>query len=377
MKKRYCIFAAHYLPHLGGIERYVYNMSQKLIQNGDSVVIVTSKIGDMPAYEVMEGVPVYRMSCLEFLDGRFPVLKYDRNTRKIFRMLRQKRFDMIIVNARFYVLSLAAVIFAKSRNTRCMVLEHGSSHVTMHNKVFDFCGRVFEHAHTFLLKCFRPEFFGTCEACNQWLEHFHIKSRGIVYNAINMDEVKKSLETKGNYRERYGISSQDRVIVFTGRLLEEKGLLSLMDAVDRLNREGRGIYLFIAGTGDLEPEVQKRKSRYVIPLGYIEHEEVFRLLEEGDIYCLPSVSEAFCGGVLEAVACRCYVITTAQGGSKELISSKDLGKIMETNDADTVYRALNESLDNWEMCREAADNAYRKLVQNYTWDIIVKKLREL
>ena len=52
-KKKYCIFAAHYLPHLGGIERYVYNMSEKLVEQGQEVVIVSSKVGDLSRYEVI------------------------------------------------------------------------------------------------------------------------------------------------------------------------------------------------------------------------------------------------------------------------------------------------------------------------------------
>ena len=241
----------------------------------------------------------------------------------------------------------------------------------------DFIGAVFEHVHTFILKRICKNFYGTCEACNEWLRHFHIKSKGVIYNGINVDEVNQSLRVGGNFREKYGITPEDKVIVFTGRLLKEKGLPSLLDAVERMNRSGEKVYLFVAGSGDLEEEVEQRKSRYIIPLGYIQHEEIFRLLAESDIYCLPSVSEAFCGGVLEAVACRCYIITTSQGGSKELISSEELGMIIDRNDADTVYHALKNCLENWQECKRAADKAYDKLMNHFTWDIIIDQVRNL
>ncbi len=376
-KKRYCIFAAHYLPHLGGIERYVYNMSEKLKERGDEVLIVTSRVGDLSRDEKINGIPVYRVECYELLEGRYPVLKYNRHTRKIFRVLKQKHFDMVIINARFYVHSTAAALFARMNKIPCIVLEHGSSHLTVHHPVWDFIGAVFEHVHTFILKRICKNFYGTCEACNEWLRHFHIKSKGVIYNGINVDEVNQSLRVGGNFREKYGITPEDKVIVFTGRLLKEKGLPSLLDAVERMNRSGEKVYLFVAGSGDLEEEVEQRKSRYIIPLGYIQHEEIFRLLAESDIYCLPSVSEAFCGGVLEAVACRCYIITTSQGGSKELISSEELGMIIDRNDADTVYHALKNCLENWQECKRAADKAYDKLMNHFTWDIIIDQVRNL
>lgn len=44
MMKNYCIFAAQFLPHMGGVERYTYNLAKKLIEKGNSVMVVTSDI---------------------------------------------------------------------------------------------------------------------------------------------------------------------------------------------------------------------------------------------------------------------------------------------------------------------------------------------
>lgn len=100
-----------------------------------------------------------------------------------------------------------------------------------------------------------------------------------------------------------------------------------------------------------------------------------RLLGESDIYCLPSDSEAFCTAVLEAIACKCYIITTERGGIKELITEKHLGTIMKDNSEDTVYHALEEALANDEKCRLAIAQAYIKLVENYTWDKTAEHFR--
>lgn len=376
-QKKYCIFAAHYLPHLGGIERYVYNMSETLMKQGDEVVIVTSKVGELSSYEEINNVPVYRLPCYELLDGRYPVVKFNNETRKIFRILKSKRFDVVIINARFYWHSIFAAIFAKKNNIPCIVLEHGSSHLTIHSKLWDMVGRVYEHIHTWVLKRVCNNFYGTCEVCNEWLAHFHIKSRGVIYNAINLDEVNRSLTVKGHYQNHYCIPENAIVVAFTGRLLEEKGLLSLIKAVEEINEVSPRIYLFIAGKGDLEKEVEKRVSEHIIYLGYLEHEEIFRLLDESDIYCLPSDSEAFCGGVLEAIACKCYIITTSQGGIKELLTDDSMGTIIDRNDVNTVRNAIEWCMKNREMCNKAVEKAYDKLVNNFTWDRVVGKMRNL
>ena len=377
MKRSYCIFAAYYLPHLGGIERYVYNLAEKLVQCGDDVTIVTSRIEELPSYECVNGIHIYRIPCFEVMDNRYPIFLYNKETRKIFKQLENGKFDLVIVNARFYLHSLLGAIFAKKNFIPCIILEHGSGHLTVHNKLGDFIENVYEHTITIILRCFCNDFYGTCKMCNDWLKHFHIKSKGIIYNAVNMKEINQSLLQKGEYRKKYNISEEDRVIVFTGRLLKEKGLLSLINAVERLNKEGENLYLFIAGEGALKEEIDRRKSVNIIPLGLLPHQEVFRLLDECDIYCLPSDSEAFCGGVLEAVACKCYIITTSRGGSKELISSKDFGTIIENNDSETVYNAIKNTLNNWQECKKATLKAYNKLLDNFTWDIVVNEIRNM
>ena len=51
MKKHYCIFSAQYLPHMGGVERYTYNLAKKLCEYGNEVTIVTSNGCDLSSYE--------------------------------------------------------------------------------------------------------------------------------------------------------------------------------------------------------------------------------------------------------------------------------------------------------------------------------------
>ena len=58
-KKRYCIFAAQYFPHLGGVERYTYNLARKLIKDGNEVVVVTSNVYKLSEYVQEFHLPVH------------------------------------------------------------------------------------------------------------------------------------------------------------------------------------------------------------------------------------------------------------------------------------------------------------------------------
>lgn len=377
-KKRYCIFAAQYFPHLGGVERYTYNLSKKLMQKGNEVVIVTSNVYRMEKYEIVDGIPVYRMPCINLLDGRYPVLKLNREFQKIHRVLMEQEFDMVIVNTRFYLHSLYAMILAKCKKIKCITLDHGTSHLSVHNKFWDFVGSVYEHLLTGIDKLFCKEYYGVSGACNEWLKHFHIKAKGILYNSIDLDEIiEASKESVENYKEKYGIPLNATVITFTGRLLKEKGLPELLNVMDKLCEKRDDIFLFIAGDGDMEEEINQRKSKHVIPLGRIDFKHIVALLNETDIFCLPSFSEGFSTSILEAVACKCYIVTTARGGAGELLINEQYGTIIPSNDEKLLLSALENILDDREQRERAVELAYERVRTHFTWDIVAEQVEEI
>lgn len=377
-KKRYCIFAAQYFPHLGGVERYTYNLARKLMERGNGVVIVTSNVYRLADYEKMDGIPVYRVPCLNLLNGRYPVLKPNGKFWKIHRIISKKHFDLFIINTRFYPHSLYGMLLAKWKKTSCITLDHGTSHLSVHNKFWDRAGAVFEHALTKVDTLFCRDYYGVSGACAQWLEHFHIKAKGVLYNSIDVDEIQE-MRRKAvlGYREKYGIPSDAAVITFTGRLLKEKGLPSLLNVMDRIHKEQKNVYLFIAGDGDMEEEINDRKTEYIIPLGRLDFEQIVTLLEESDIFCLPSFSEGFSTSILEAAACECYVVTTARGGARELLTDESYGCVIPDNREETLYQALTEVLADEARRKEGVRLTYERLRTHFTWDIVADQVEEI
>lgn len=376
--KKICIFSAQYLPHLGGVERYTYNLATELYRQGNQVMIVTSNVGELLTYEKKDGIEIYRVPCYSLMNGRYPFLKPDRAFMKIHRKLLKTKFDLIVINTRFYPHSVYGTILAKKQKTRCIMIDHGTSHMTVHNPIGDLLEQTVEHFLTMLDKINCKEYYGVSQACTEWLKHFHIQAKGVLYNAINLEKienVKKNPCT--DYRKKYNIPEDGVVISFTGRLLKEKGILQLIDAVNQLRTEGNPIYLFLAGDGDEEKTVQEKASEGIIPLGRLEFEEIIAMLQQTDIFCLPSDSEGFSTSVLEAAACNCYIITTERGGSKEMLLSRDYGMIIKENDVETVKNALAEVMYEKDYRDQAVQKTYERLKQNYTWEIVASKVYDI
>lgn len=376
--KKICIFSAQYLPHMGGVERYTYNLAKELQKQGNEVVVVTSNIGDLPNYEKTEEARVYRIPSFDFLTGRYPVLKMNRVFFQIHKRLRKEKYDLIMINTRFYPLSLYGAILAKMQKTKCIMVEHGTSHMTVHHTIGDFLERQVEHFLTLLDKRFCKDYYGVSKACTEWLEHFHIQAKGVLYNAINLNEIEMiKSQSVVDYRKQYQIDENGVVVSFTGRLLKEKGILQLIDAVTDLRKEGLPLYLLIAGDGDEEQAVKEKSSEGILPLGRLDFSEIIAMLQQTDIFCLPSDSEGFSTSVLEAAACNCYVITTERGGSKEMLLNEEFGMIIKKNDKETIKEALRKVVFEKEYRQNAAEKTYQRLKENYTWEIVAANVEKI
>ncbi len=373
-----CIFSSQYLPHMGGVERYTYNLARYLIRRGDRVTVVTSRIPGTKAHEVSEGIEIFRLPCLDLMNGRYPVLKPVGEFFRLHKKLMAKEFDLVMVNTRFYIHSVYGAFFARRKGVRCIMVDHGTSHLNIHSRVGNLAVQGVEHLLTVFDKLLCREFYGVSQACCEWIRHFHIQARGTLYNAVDLEEIEEVKQRKlTDFREKYQIPEDGTVIGFTGRLLKEKGILQLVDAVKKLREEGQKVFLLIAGDGDERETIENRSGEGIFLLGRLEFEEVIGMLKQTDIFCLPSDSEGFSTSILEAAACGCYIVTTERGGAKEMLLDPSYGMIIRKNDTETVTEALRRVLPKEEYRRKAASKTYQRLKENYTWEITAERVHRL
>ena len=375
--KRVCIFSAQYLPTVGGVERYTYNIARQLTMRGIKVTIVTSQVSQLPEYEEKEEGTIYRVPCYNLMNGRFPTVKLNSDYRRIMEKLKQYKYDLVITNTRFYLHSLIGVIFGRKYGKRSIVIEHGTSHMSVHNQILDVMEQLFEHAITWFVKKNCCQFYGVSGACLEWLKHFHIQGVGTLYNAVNLEQINQLQEnSRLNIREKYYIPENALVISFTGRLLQEKGVLQLQESFQKIREQFPNTYLVMAGDGILFKTLEEKKDDHTILLGQVSFEEVIGMLKDTDIFCLPSVSEGMPTSVLEAIACRNFVITTKRGGAKEILMDSSYGIILSDNSTDLVTKALKKVLDNPEYRVRAVEKSYRKLLQSFTWENVADQIEE-
>lgn len=363
----YCFVSAQYLPTPGGVERYTYQLAKELTARGHQVSIITSALNGLPEKELTdENLLIWRVPGLSLMKGRLPIAFYGRRLRRVFREAMQAPDTRLIIQTRFYPLSLWAVSFAARHRVPYIVIEHGAGHLKMAGPLATVFSELYEHGAMQYVKWHKPRFYAVSQSGADWLSHFGVNAQGVLYNGLNLEEVGR-LTAEGRALAQQLPLPNLPLVVFSGRMVPEKRIHSLLQAVEAINSPTPRIFLLAAGDGPLNQPLQKTGSASALFTGNLPQSCLFALLETAPYFCLPSDSEGMPTAVLEAAALGCYVITTGNGGAKELILSGDYGCILPENSAAEIQKALEYALENPESCRQAARRAQHRTAERFTF----------
>ncbi len=365
--KTIAIFQGYFFPHVGGIERYTHNLAKELKKRGYHTILVTTQYEpNLKIQENLDYIEIFRLPIYSVFSSRYPIIKKNQQYRRILHKLEEKNIDSIILNTRFQLTSLVGAKFAKKHNIPCCILEHGTSHFTVYNRILDFFGHIYEHLLTNKMKTLVRDFYGVSKACCDWLKHYHIEAKGVFYNAIDVkeDELYKEHERKIDTSEKE--QSKDSItILFAGRLLKDKGILLLLEAYAILRKRYNNIQLKIAGEGPLEEEIRKQKD--VVLLGKLEHEDMMKCYKKADIFINPSYSEGMPTAILEAGLMKCAVVATPVGGTKEIIQNHENGLFCDTN-VESIVETLEKVITNEKLRENLANHLHKTIIEKFSWE---------
>lgn len=363
MSETYCIVSAQYLPHKGGVEVYTHCLAREIARAGGRVVIVTSEHEHAPAREFESpNVEVVRLPSRPLMNGRYPLPRKTEEFRLLLDYVRSLRIDHVIVNTRFYPLSLIGAKLAADARIRPVIIEHGSAHLTAGGGPIDAGVAFVEHAMTRRIKRYDADFYGVSKACCTWLRHFGIEAKGVISNAIDADDFVACASSR-NFKDEFGLPNDTRLVAFTGRLEPEKGVAQLVEAARSVPA-----HFVVAGEGSLRHRLECEAPENVHFAGALDRSDVAALLKQSDVFCLPTRSEGFSTSLLEAAACSCAPVVTDVGGVSELISDGRFGVVLENADPETIANALFALMAD-EEALESISSAVRERVKSaFSWE---------
>lgn len=174
----------------------------------------------------------------------------------------------------------------------------------------------------------------------------------VLKNAVDVERFSRSVseEKKRSIREKLGLSEEDFVILYVGRIMEIKGVLELMQAVTELKETH--MKLLIMGSANsgkwsfstYERKVKKiceQNKERIIFTGYVDNADVYRYASVADVQCMPTlVAEAAPLVVLEAMAEGLPLIVTKSGGVIEYIDESTAWMLEQEHIVEKLKEAI-------------------------------------
>lgn len=300
-----------FYPQPGGVEFHMYHLSQKLIDKGHSVIIITHQYGDRNGVRTLTNglkvyyVPfyvVYRSSAFPTVFLAFPIL------RNIFI---REQIDIVHGHGTYSTLCHEAIIHGRTMGLRTVFTDHslfGFANFTsiVGNKLLKFTLSDVNHVICVSHTCKENTVLrGSLDPLNV----------SVIPNAV----------VSGDFSPSSQLEQPDEItIVVISRLFPNKGADLLAAIIPAICAARPKVRFLIAGDGPRYLEIEQMREKYVLQdrvtlVGGVKHEEVRDIMVQGQIFLHPTLTEAFGTVIVEAASCGLYVVTTKVGGIPEVL----------------------------------------------------------
>ncbi|TXH77473.1 MAG: glycosyltransferase family 4 protein [Lysobacteraceae bacterium] len=152
---------------------------------------------------------------------------------------------------------------------------------------------------------------------------------------------------RGDARDALGIDTKTELVTYVGRLVPEKGLRELLDAMRMLAAERPDLQMAFVGEGPMRGELEARiaadPALRVRLVGAQGPMQVAEWMAASDLVTLPSYSEGHPNVLVEALACGRPVVATPVGGIPEVVDATT-GVMIAARDPQALAAGLREAL---------------------------------
>ena len=347
----------------GGGEQYVYDIVECIRQESAARVTVVCK--DIAAladrFRTIDGINVVTAG----LHGYFDV----SSIRRIASLLQKDGLHVIHVhNFEMAFVALVARKWSGDRNVRVVMTRHLVSKAK-NSLLRNFIYRNIDHI-AFVSRLAYDEFF---------LSHPAIDPAkcSVLHNGVK----KRSITRQKDLREEFHLSADCMLLMFHGRIVPEKGVDVLLNALAKLPNRVRW-HLFVIGQG--ADEYVGRLSEHAAHCGIARQvewlgfqREMLPWIAACDCGVLPSTwREPFGLAVIEYMMMGKPVITTDNGAQKEYIDDGRTGILVPPSDAGALADAIVRLYDD-NFGREIGDKAKRHFDEHLSYGIFYQKLLKI
>ena len=364
----------------GGVVNASYQIGKKQVENGHDVSVYTTdncinRLRFDNNYNVdVDGIKVFYFKNISnniknklTIDTPVSLIRHMKKT--------IHNFDIVHIHEHRHSLAIITHRYAVKNNIPYVLQAHGSVLPFFQKETLK---NIFDKMWGFNILHDANCVFSLSEVESKQYLKMGVKKENIkiVPLGVNLNEY-TNLPKKGNFRKKYNISNNEKLLLFIGRIHEIKGLDLLVKAVSKVSN----VKLVIVGDdfgfkSELEKLIDELNIKdAVIFTGVLIGQEKFEALVDCDIFVMPSRYESFTTSGLEAMATSKPLILTENNHISSWVDG-NVGVKCKFNDTD-LASTIEKLVNNEKKCIEYGNNG-RKLIENkYNWDMVVHEINNI
>lgn len=383
MSKRVLMFSWEYPPRIiGGLARVVAELSRKICKQGWEVHVVTADHPGAPEHEDDQGVHVHRVKTQTDPTPDFLTWVHRLNVGLLqyaIELHNEKPFD--IVHAHDWMVTDAAWVMKKGFGLPLVSTMHATEAGRMKGVHSDLQRYINQMEWRLTFESWRV-------IVNSW--HMNQELQGqfsmpadkltVIPNGIDPDHFDFEFDPIP-MRNQFA-AEHEKIVLFVGRMVLEKGVQVLLHAIPSVEFECPGTKFLMVGTGYYLDELKGMAGGLGVGhdvnfLGYVSDYDLLRLYKIADLVCIPSLYEPFGIVALEGMAAKVPVVTSDTGGLPDFVEHFANGITTYTGNSQSLSWGILQVLRNPELAERLKEEGYKRVSTVYNWREIAKKTLEV
>ena len=377
---RILMFSWEYPPRIvGGLARHVSELSAALHKNGVEVDVITiNENENSPEKEFVGGVRVWRVRPYHLVPRDFisGILQYNIAMLEKALELFLDGADYDLIHAHDWLVAYAARAVKHALKRPLVATIHATEYGRnrgLHTEEQRYISDV--------------EWWLTYEAwkvicCSSYMHHelqrvFHLPDDKIeiIPNGVELHQF-QHIPNVAAIRERFA-AVDEKIVFFVGRLVQEKGLHILLQAVPQILAAVPKTKFIIAGKGPALETLRGQARELGVEqrlyfTGYIDDTTRNALYQSAVVAVFPSLYEPFGIVALEAMAAKVPVVVSDTGGLSDIVDHGITGLKCYPANVDSLAEQIIKLLQDTAYAQQLAENALQKVKSNYAWQEIAK-----
>jgi glycosyltransferase involved in cell wall biosynthesis len=366
---RVAMVIQRYLPHVGGAERQLQQLAPRLKDLGFELHILTRHEKGLQRFEVIDGVPVYRLPA----SGSKTWAALTFTLAALWRLI---RIRPDIIHAHEILRPASIGMYSKIFLQRPLVVKilRGGTRGDIYKLKRR---RSWKSDLQRLIKSV-DAFIVISHEIDEELAALHVPAQKRIFLPNGVDAVRcspVSEESKLKLRASLSLPEQGRIVMYAGRLVPEKRVDHLLQVWKDVCAKFPLAQLLIVGAGEEQPRLEAMHVEGVQFTGQVE--DAVPYLQAADLFVLPSSTEGLSNSMLEAMACGLPVLATRVGGAPDIIEHTQSGWLIPPEDVDSLQQGLETLLGDEALRFSLGSNARQRILSSFSLDFVARRLAGL